>query len=467
MRLSNKFLWGGALAAHQVEGGYDKGKKGISIADVMTAGSVNTPRKITDGIITGEFYPNHDAIQFYDNYKEDVKLFAEMGFKCLRTSIAWSRIFPNGDEEQANEEGLQFYDDLFDELLKYDIQPVITLCHFEMPYYLVKQYGGWRNRKLIDFFVRFSEVVMRRYKNKVCYWLTFNEINNQLEVENPVYPFTNSGIIYSGNENKLEVMYQAAHHELVASAKVVKLGHEINPDFQIGCVLAALPNYPYSCAPDDIMAAMKQDQRQFMFTDVHVRGYYPNYIKKYWQENCINVVMEEEDCDILHQGVVDYIGLTYYYTNTIKGDAKQQEVVDNPFLEQSDWGWIIDPTGLRYFLNRLYDRYEIPLFIVENGLGAVDTVLSDGSIDDQIRIDYLAAHIQAMKEAILLDGVDILGYTVWGCIDPISFTTGEMKKRYGFIYVDRNNDGTGSLKRRKKKSFEWYQQVIASNGEQL
>ncbi|WP_317944852.1 6-phospho-beta-glucosidase [Carnobacterium maltaromaticum] len=477
MKIKNDFLWGGAVAAHQVEGAWNKGGKGISIADVMTSGTHTTARRITDGVVEGEYYPNHEGIQFYDHYQEDIQLFAELGFKCFRTSIAWTRIFPNGDEIEPNEEGLAFYDALFDECLKYNIEPVITLSHFEMPYHLVKEYGGWRNRKLIDFFVKFSLTVMKRYKNKVKYWMTFNEINNQTILENPIYGFTNSGLLYQEDEDSLEVMYQAAHYEMVASAKVVVEGHKINPDFQIGCMIAAMPNYPRTCAPQDILLAQKEDQKQMMFSDVQVRGHYPAYTKKDWDKHQFNLDITNSDLEILQAGTVDYLGLSYYMTLTVTADnsfdktgnstAGNPDAVENPYLKQTDWGWSIDPEGLRYYLNVLNDRYEKPLFIVENGFGAIDKLEEDGKVHDQDRIGYLRAHINEMKKAIVEDGVPVIGYTVWGCIDPISFTTGEMKKRYGFIYVDRNNDGSGSYKRSKKDSFSWYKKVIESNGELL
>ncbi|VIC42350.1 6-phospho-beta-glucosidase [Clostridioides difficile] len=477
MKSNQEFLWGGAVAAHQVEGGYNKGGKGISIADVMTAGTHTISRKITDGIIEGLNYPNHEAINFYENYKEDIRLFAEMGYKCFRTSIAWTRIFPNGDESIPNEDGLKFYDDLFDELLKYNIEPVITLSHFEMPYHLVKNYGGWRNRKLIDFFVNFCEVVMSRYKDKVKYWMTFNEINNQSITTNPIYAFTNSGIIYEEQEDKEEVMYQAVHYEFVASAKVVKIGHEINPEFKIGCMVAAMPSYPYSCNPEDMIKFVESNREQLMFTDVHVRGHYPRNTLKLWERKNYNLDITEEDKKILKEGIVDFIGCSYYLTTVVTADktmkttgnnsAGKADVVENLYLKTSDWGWNIDPVGLRFYLNQLYDKYELPIFIVENGFGAEDILKSDNTVDDDYRIEYLANHIREMKNAIEIDGVDVIGYTVWGCIDPVSFTTGEMKKRYGFIYVDKNNDGSGTLKRYKKKSFYWYKKVIKFNGEIL
>ncbi|TFJ77776.1 6-phospho-beta-glucosidase [Carnobacterium maltaromaticum] len=473
--LRKDFLWGGAVAAHQLEGGWNKDGKGISVADVMTVGANGVPREITNGVLQGKNYPNHEGIDFYTHYKEDIKLFAEMGFKCFRTSIAWTRIFPKGDESEHNELGLKFYDELFDECLKYGIEPVITLSHFEMPYHLVTEYGGWRNRKMIDFFVRFAEVCFTRYKDKVKYWMTFNEINNQANYNEDFAPFTNSGIAYQPGENREKIMYQAAHYELVASALAVKIGHEINPDFQIGCMIAMCPIYPLSCKPEDMMMSVSAMHKRYWFTDVHVRGYYPAYLEKYFQRKGFNLDITVEDKLLLLEGCVDYIGFSYYmsFTTESKSDNPQydydesKDLVRNPYVKASDWGWQIDPVGLRYAMNWFYDRYQLPLFIVENGFGAIDQLNSDGTIDDDYRIDYLKAHIKAMKTAVEEDGIDLLGYTPWGCIDLVSAGTGEMKKRYGFIYVDKDNEGQGTLKRSKKKSFDWYKQVIATNGEQL
>lgn len=477
-KLPKDFLWGGALSAHQCEGGWNEGGKGPSIADVMTAGASNVPRQITATIEPDQFYPNHEAIGFYHHYKEDIALFAEMGLKCLRTSIAWSRIFPKGDETVPNEEGLRFYDNVFDELLKYGIEPVVTLSHFEMPLHLAREYGGFRNRKLIDFFVKFAEVCFNRYKDKVKYWMTFNEINNQMDTSNPIFLWTNSGVKVEEGENPKEVMYQAAHHELVASALAVAKGKEINPDFQIGAMIAFLPVYPYSCNPDDVMLAEESLRTRYFFSDVQVRGYYPNYAFKEFEREGYNIKFEEGDEEILKKGTVDYLGLSYYMSTTVKSDAIREKSdfigngelessVDNPYIKVSDWGWGVDPTGLRYSLNLLYDRYQIPLFIVENGFGAVDHVEADGSIHDRERIEYLKAHIEAMKKAVTYDGVELIGYTPWGIIDIVSFTTGEMKKRYGMIYVDRDDEGNGTMKRSKKDSFSWYKNVIRSNGEEL
>ena len=467
------FLWGGAVAAHQVEGGWQEGRKGANVSDMMTAGSHGHPRLITDTIDERYFYPNHEAIDFYHRYKEDIALFKEMGFKCFRTSISWARIFPQGDEEMPNEEGLKFYDDLFDELLKNGIQPVITLSHFEMPYGLVKKYGGWRNRQMIEFFVRFASACFQRYHKKVKYWMTFNEINNQANYKSDGAVFTNSGIRFQEGENRERLMYQAAHYELVASAKAVRIAHEIDSQLQVGCMMAMTPIYPYSCQPDDMLKSIGANHKRFWFADVHARGYYPPYMLKFFERKEFHLDMTEDDLEALRHGCVDYIGLSYYMSFVVKGDGnetldydEENDLCDNPYIEKSKWGWPIDPQGLRYTLNWLYDHYRLPLFIVENGFGAID-VIEEGKVHDQYRIDYLKNHIVEMKKAIDIDGVDVIGYTVWGCIDCVSFSTGEMKKRYGFIYVDRDNEGNGTMQRLRKDSFYWYQQVIESQGEKL
>ncbi|MDU5511771.1 6-phospho-beta-glucosidase [Enterococcus gilvus] len=469
------FLWGGAVAAHQLEGGWQDGGKGVSVADVMTVGAHGVPRRITNGVLEGENYPNHEAIDFYGRYKEDVKLFAELGLKCFRTSIAWTRIFPKGDEAEPNEAGLQFYDDLFDECLKYGIEPVITLSHFEMPYHLVTEYGGWKNRKMIDFFARFSEVCFTRYKDKVTYWMTFNEINNQTNYYEDFAPFTNSGLKFDAEDDREKIMYQAAHYELVASAKAIEIGHQINPNFEIGCMIAMVPIYPYSCSPSDMMAATVAMQRRYWFTDVHCKGRYPSYMKAYFDRKQFDLDITTEDEVQLTKGTVDYIGFSYYMSFAVKDHDKgpaydydeAHDLVENPYVKASEWDWQIDPTGLRYAMNWFNDRYELPLFIVENGFGAVDEIGDDGEIHDEYRIDYLREHIEAMQEAVIYDGIDLMGYTPWGFIDLVSAGTGEMKKRYGFIYVDKNNEGQGTLERSKKDSFYWFQNVIASNGEKL
>ena len=472
--MQDNFLWGGAVAAHQVEGGWKEGGKGPNVSDIMTVGSHASPRKITPVIDENEYYPNHEAIDFYHRYKEDIALFKEMGFKCFRTSISWARIFPQGDEEQPNIEGLKFYDDLFNELLKNDIQPVITLSHFEMPYGLVEKYGGWRNRKLITFFERFARVCFERYHHQVKYWMTFNEINNQANYQSEVSVLTNSGILFKEGEDKEEVVYQASLYELIASARAVKIAHEIDPSLQVGCMMAMTPIYPYSCNPEDMLKAVGANHKRFWYVDVHARGKIPGYMKTFFKRKGYDMDITQEDLEALKQGCVDYIGLSYYMSFATKGDGNENldyneatDLCDNPYIPKTKWGWPIDAKGLRYTLNWLYDRYQIPLFIVENGFGAIDVLEENHLVHDQYRINYLKEHIMEMKKAIDIDGVEVLGYTVWGCIDCVSFSTGEMKKRYGFIYVDKNNDGSGTLTRYKKDSFEWYKQVIASNGEKL
>ncbi|GCF93602.1 6-phospho-beta-glucosidase [Enterococcus florum] len=474
-RLPKDFLWGGAVAAHQLEGGWQEGGKGVSVADVMTLGGPGKPREITDGVVEGKNYPNHEAIDFYHRYKEDIALFAEMGFRCFRTSIAWSRIFPEGDEQEPNEAGLQFYDDLFDECLKYGIEPVVTLSHFELPFALVKKYRGFTNRKTIDFFVRFAEVCFKRYKKKVKYWMTFNEINNQANYNEDFAPFTNSGIVYQEGDDREQIMYQAAHYELVASARAVQIGKTVNPDFEIGCMIAMVPIYPKTCKPKDILMAQKAMEKRYYFTDVHVFGEYPRYMKTYFERKEFELDITEQDQVDLQKGTVDYIGFSYYMSFAVeyqKGNEhfeydESRDLVRNEFVPVSDWGWQIDPEGLRYSMNWFTDHYRLPLFIVENGFGAIDVKEEDGTVDDLYRIDYLRAHIEQMIRAVEEDGVQLMGYTPWGCIDLVSASTGEMKKRYGFIYVDKDNEGQGTLDRSKKRSFEWYKQVIATNGAEL
>lgn len=463
-QMPDNFLWGGAVAAHQIEGGWNEGGKGISIADVITAGTNTKPRRITDGIMEGEYYPTHEASDFYHSYKDDIKLFAEMGLKCFRTSIAWSRIFPRGDETEPNEAGLAFYDSLFDELLKNGIEPVVTLSHFEYPYHLAKEYGGFQNRRLIDFFVHYATTVMTRYRDKVKYWMTFNEINNQAGEYHQLHDWTNSALVVEDRGKREEIIYQASMYELIASARVVKIGHQINPQFKIGCMMAYVPVYPLSCNPDDMMASLKAMDRNYFYNDIHARGEIPAFVINEWERKGYQIEYTSEDLADLREGCVDFIGFSYYMSKVVSVVDGKPVIVDNPYLKNSDWGWTVDPTGLRYVLNSLYERYKLPMFIVENGFGAYDRVEPDGSIHDPYRSDYLQRHIKQMQLAVIEDGVDLIGYTPWGIIDLVSFGTGEMEKRYGFIHVDKDNQGQGTLKRRKKDSFYWYQEVIRNNG---
>ncbi|WP_276886233.1 6-phospho-beta-glucosidase [Anaerococcus lactolyticus] len=475
MGFRKDFLWGGATAANQCEGGYNEGGRGISNKDLMPIGPDRNP------IATGEkksldfekdlYYPSLYGIDMYHRYKEDIALFAEMGFKVYRFSISWTRIFPNGDEDTPNEEGLKFYDSLIDELLKYDINPLVTISHFDCPIHLSKKYGSWKNKKMIDFFAKLATVLFERYKGKVKYWLTFNEINMILH-----RPFNAAGIFFEENDNRDQIKYQAAHNELVASALATKIGHEIDPDNKIGCMLLGGSTYPYTCNPEDVFEAYLDDRKNYFFTDIHVRGEYPAYALKEIERLGIEIEKTDEEMKLLKDHTVDFVSFSYYSTRVTSTDPEVLKnktsdnaifSIKNPYLKSSEWGWQVDPLGLRYTLNQIYDRYQKPLFIVENGYGAIDKPDENGYVEDDYRIDYLRSHIKEMRDAVTLDGVDLLGYTTWGPIDLVSAGTGQMSKRYGFIYVDLDDEGNGTLKRSKKKSFDWYKKVIASNGEDL
>lgn len=470
------FLWGGATAANQCEGAYHVDGRGLSSVDVMPYG--DDRRMVAMGKLKmldcdkNHKYPSHKGIDFYHHYKEDIALFAEMGFKVYRFSIAWTRILPNGDDDIPNEAGLKFYDSLIDECLKFGIEPLVTICHFDTPIALIKKYGGWKSRRMIDAYMKYCTVLFDRYIDKVKYWITFNEINMLLHM-----PFMGAGIYFEEGEREEEIKYQAAHYELVASAKAVKLAHEKMPACMMGCMLAAGQYYPYTCNPNDIYKAMECDRDNYYFIDAQVRGSYPLFATKRMEKEGLCLDITEEDTLALQEGTVDFISFSYYSSRCISADPKVIEEnkrpgnaailsLVNPYLASSEWGWQIDPTGLRITLNTLYDRYQKPMFIVENGLGAVD-LLENGQIHDSYRMEYLRAHIQAMSQAVIEDGLPLMGYTMWGPIDLISASTGEMKKRYGFIYVDLDNDGNGTRKRYQKDSFEWYKKVIASNGNDL
>ena len=466
MTFPANFLWGGAVAANQCEGAYDEDGKGWSTQDLAPKGVVGA---ITD-------HPTEDnlklkGIDFYHRYRDDIAMLAEMGFSVFRFSIAWSRIFPNGDEETPNEAGLAFYDQLIDECRRHGMEPLVTLSHYETPYHLAKTYDGWCSRKMIDFFKRYVNTVIKRYKGKVHYWLTFNEINSILH-----NPYLSGGILTPKEQLSKSDLYQAIHHELVASALVTKMAHEIDPDNKVGCMVIGVPSYPLTPNPDDVIANMEQDRHNLYFTDVQARGAYPKYLNRYFKENGIQIQMEEGDEEILKNSV-DFISFSYYMSTCgcADPDAHPQAAgniipgVANPYLRSSQWGWQIDPKGLRYLLNQFYDRYQKPLFIVENGLGARDELIEkDGvlTLEDDYRIEYMREHLLQVEEAIE-DGVEVLGYTSWGCIDLVSASTAQMSKRYGFIYVDRNDDGSGTMARYRKKSFYWYRDVIASNGASL
>ena len=469
------FLWGGATAANQCEGGYQEEGRGLSTVDTIPYGEDRFPVMRGDKNMLScddeHVYPTHTAIDMFHRYKEDIALFAEMGFNCYRMSVAWTRIFPAGDEDKPNEAGLQFYDDIFNECKKYGIEPVVTICHFDTPIQLIKEFGGWKNRRMIDYYLKYCKTIFERYRKKVKYWISFNEINMILHL-----PYMGAGIVFEPNDYKEQVKYQAAHHELIASALATKLLHSIIPSAKMGCMLAAGEVYPYSCKPEDVFDAMEKNRDNYFFIDVQSRGGYPSYAKKKLEELQIELQTDPEDEQILRDNTVDFISLSYYASRLTSTDPELLkdmtngnvfETIKNPYLKTSEWGWQIDPLGFRITLNTLYDRYQKPLFIVENGLGAIDMMTEDEKVHDEYRISYLRDHINAMKDAMNKDGVDIIGYTSWGCIDLVSASNGMMQKRYGFIYVDINDDGFGTGKRIKKDSFYWYQKVIGSNGSVL
>lgn len=479
MKFPENFLWGGATAAIQCEGAWDADGKGPCMADHFVAGNRQKPRIYTYPLREGLSYPSHEGIDFYHRYKEDIALFAEMGFKCFRMSINWARIYPNGDDEEPNQKGLDFYHNVFNELRKYHIQPLITISHLEMPNHLCREYGGWDNRKVIDFYLRYCETIFREYRDDVKLWITFNEINGL--AGGVGFP---GGIIKDGDRmldfspkttEFLNRCFTGLHNQFVASAKAVKLAHEINPENKVGCMILSRTDYPRTCKPEDVRAWQDSNMHDIWFCpDVMIRGTYPEYELRYFKRNGITVTMKPGDDEILREGTVDFYSFSYYSTGTITADKDERTAEGNvllsggnPYLQKSEWGWTLDPLGLRFILNEIYGRYQIPMFIVENGLGAIDRLEEDGTIHDQYRIDYLKRHLQVLSDAINEDGVDVMGYTAWGCIDLISGGTGEMAKRYGFIYVDKNDDGTGTLNRYRKDSFYWYKRVIESNGENL
>lgn len=471
------FLWGGATAASQIEGAYLENGRKPSTVDAMPGGK-NRLKIVNRNDFNWQIdeknyqYPNHFGIDHYHRYQEDIHLFKEMGFKCYRFSISWSRVFPNGDEEKPNNAGLQFYDNLIDECLKYQIEPVITLSHYEIPLNLIKKLNSWANKKMIDYFVKFAQVILSRYANKVKYFITFNEINSALH-----FPVLSQALIPRTGSKNFKNVFQAWHNQFVASARIVKFAHQLAPEIKMGCMILSTANYSYDCNPENQLVTLHREQDfNFFCSDVQVRGYYPSYTHRFLQDYGLtekNIDWTKTEFKEIADGTVDFISLSYYQSNTIDKINKREIVpgnliqsVKNPFLTVTQWGWQIDPIGLRVILDKLYDRYQKPLFIVENGVGAKDKVTVQNKIYDDYRINYLKKHIEAISGAIY-DGAQVIGYTPWGCIDLVSSSTGEMSKRYGLIYVDLHDDGSGSCKRLKKKSFYWYKRVIQSNGNNL
>ena len=471
MNKKEKFLWGGAISAHQCEGAYNIDGKKPATADTMLGGDLRTHwASFGNPIDANLYYPTHKAIDFYHRYKEDIALFKEMGFNALRLSIAWSRIFPNGglDDEKPNEQGLKFYDDLFDELLRNGIEPIVTICHYETPLALYEKYGGWTNREMIALFEKYCKVIFTRYKDKVKKWINFNEINSMMFV-GCLGPAIKIG---RNDPNYGKVIYQAGHYMMVAGAIATKLCHEIIPDAIMGAMLGGHKIYAYSCDPKDQLLAQFENEKQFYFIDTMMNGEYPYFAKRMWRQYDISLDITEEDLQLLRENTCDYLSFSYYQSMAVSSDdtkklaaGNMSSSAANPYLKSSEWGWQMDPTGLRIFMNELYSRYHKPLLIAENGLGAKD-VLVDDQVNDDYRIDYLRDHVAAFKQA-MDDGVELMGYLPWGCIDLVSCSTGQMSKRYGFIYVDLDDDGQGTLNRYKKKSFYWYKKVIESDGKEI
>ena len=481
MGFKEGFLWGGATAANQFEGGWNEGGKGPGVPDHIRGGTVSTPRLWDKDIDPDVYYPSHQAVDFYHFYKEDIALYGEMGFKCFRLSVNWSRIYPNGDELEPNREGLEFYHNVFAECKKYNIEPLVTISHYELPWGLSVKYNGWTGREVIDCYVRYATTLFNEYKDEVTYWLTFNEINIGVQPFGRIMSLGMQGedgkpMFKLDPETPEEASdrFTALHNQFVASAKAVVIGHEINPENKIGLMIAGTMAYPFTPNPKDIKETQdRMNMSNWFCGDVQVRGHYPYYAKRYFRDHNITVRTEPGDDEILAKGTVDFYSFSYYMSScasvdpeALKGSGNMFTGIVNPYLKASDWGWQNDPEGLRIYLNEVYGRYEIPLFIVENGLGANDVRAEDGGFHDDYRINYLRDHIKAMEQAVE-DGVDLMGYTMWGCTDLVSASTGEMKKRYGFVYVDRDNDGNGDFHRERKDSFFWYKKVIASNGTDL
>jgi 6-phospho-beta-glucosidase len=468
------FLWGGAVAACQCEGAFDEDGRGLSVSDLHRY--VNGDKKgiIEQGDKTLEqiefaihdkegYYPKRYGIDFYHTYKEDLALFREMGLKCFRFSVSWSRIFPRGDEESPNQDGLHFYDQLIDEIIQNRMEPIITISHYDPPITLVTEYGGFGNRKTIDFFVKYAEILLKRYGKKVKYWIVFNQIN-LIDV-----CMMKSLAIYVGqSDNMRQLMYQAVHNQFVACARIKQIAYKIDPDMKIGTMIGDFKVYPKTCNPNDVVLALQRNRMQYFFTDVQFRGEYPAYALRFFADSNIDIDVEKGDLELINRYRMDYMALSYYYTAIVDAETDDMDPSvrhQNPYLKPTRWEWRADPKGFYTTLSEYWDRYQKPIMIAENGFGAVDQ--KDGNqVHDPYRIDYVREHIREMKNAIR-DGADIFAYCLWSPIDIISSSTAEMKKRYGFIYVDQDDYGNGSRKRIKKDSFYWYRKVIESNGRDL
>ena len=478
MSFPKDFLWGGALAANQCEGGWDLDGKGPSVADVISARTAQGGRQTDLFFHENWYYPSHQGVNFYLRYKEDIALAAEMGFKLFRLSIAWTRIFPTGTEDTPNEAGLQFYDDVFDELKKYGMEPLVTISHYECPLEIVRQYNGWADRRAVAAYLKYCEVIFTRYKGKVKYWLPFNEVNSSLQTLSLLFGVYDDVLLEQSFCKKHtpelnQLRFQVFYNTLIASAEAVALGRRIDPDFRFGCMVSYKTVYPLTCDPPDVIAAMEEDRfANLLASDILCRGELPWYAEDLFARRHITPRFEVGDAAILRAGTVDFYSFSYYASTCVSAEKKADIAINmgsgikNPYLETTEWGWQIDPVGLRYTLQMIYDRYHLPIIVAENGLGSMDTMDAGKAIHDPYRIHYLREHIRQIGLAID-QGVQVLGYAAWGWLDQVSASTGEMTKRYGFIYVDADDQGRGTFDRYRKDSFYWYKKVIASNGEDL
>ena len=455
------FLWGASTSAYQVEGASLEDGKGPSCQDVK-----EIPVGTSDLTVCADQY---------HRYKEDIALMAEMGFKTYRFSVSWSRILPEGTGA-INPKGIAYYNHIIDECLKYGIEPLVTMFHFDMPASLDRR-GSWSNRESVDWFVNFAKILFENYGDRVKYWLTINE-QNMLTLFGPTI---GTLTIPKGTENLLKETYQQNHHMLVAQAKVMALCHEMIPNAKIGPAPNISIVYPATCKPKDVLAAQNFNAlRNWLYLDMAVYGRYNDLSWAYLKEHDALPKFSEGDEQILKSGHPDFIGFNYYNSTTCQWSDSFEQIKDssapldiagmfegakNPYLPVTEFNWEIDPDGFRATIREIYSRYHLPMIITENGLGAYDKLTEDGKIHDPYRIDFLRKHIEQMRLAIA-DGCDMMGYCPWSAIDLISTHEG-IVKRYGFIYVDRDEFDLKTLKRYRKDSFYWYKKVIASNGENL
>lgn len=470
---TKKILYGGATANSQYEGGFGVSGKGMDTQDCRpylkrTSNATTSTRLLTQENINyaktetdNKKFPFRTASKGYEFWEEDIELIKELGLHVYRLSISWARLYPQGDEEEPNQEGIAYYDKIIKKVHEAGIKIFLTMNHFCYPLHLIESYGGWTNRKLIDFYLRYAKTVFENWGEYIDFYLPFNEINAGY-----FSPFNGVGLIREEDKPyDQSKIFLSLHHQFVASAKVIELGHKMVRG-QFGCMAACFCYYPYSCKPEDNLKYVKDEEvYQWFFLDVLSRGIYPSYMNRFFKENNISFEVTEEDLRLLRENPADFVSFSYYQSCVVSTDEREMTAgnlvvtTKNPYLKATDWGWQIDPIGLRITLNKVYDRYQKPLFISENGLGYKDVLEDDGTIHDSYRIDYLKTHFEQIDEAIL-DGVDLLGYIMWGIIDIVSAGSCEMEKRYGVVYVNADNEGNGDYKRIKKESFAWYQKFL-------